>query len=97
VNITTAMRIEKNDDFRDRIYFLMTKAAVAKLNAESPTSADILVGQRILDGTEPVRPWVVATLTNSTIMAGAHQDDGSTIQDSDLEFQINSLWTAFSL
>lgn len=97
MTISQAMNIAQNSVFRDRIQYLMIKAAVANLNGETPSSATILLGQRILKGQENVSLWAIAAITNATIMAGAHQDDGSTIVDGDLEFTINSLWTAFSL
>lgn len=96
MNIQTAVRISKNDDFKDRVNYLIVKAAIANLNG-TPDPADIILGQRILDGLENLNTWVTATLTNPTFMAGAHDDTGNTILDSDLEFQVNSLWTAFKL
>jgi hypothetical protein len=75
----------------------MTKAALAKLNAQTPPQADIILGQRILDNAEPVQSWALAALANPSIAAGAHALDGSTIPESDLEFAVNSVWAAFSL
>lgn len=86
----------ENVDFRRRVRYLMTKAAVAKLNAETPTNADILLGQKILDQVEPVESWALAATTNASIAAGAHEPNGSTITESDLEFTVNSLWAAFA-
>lgn len=88
--------IAENADFQRRVRYLMTKAAIAVLNG-TPDSADVLLGQRILDGTEPVYQWALAVLTNSTIAAGAHAQDGSSIIEGDLEFAVNSLWPAFKL
>lgn len=82
--------------FQDRIEYLMVKAALAKLNASNPPQADILLGQRILDGVEPVHRWTLAVLCNPTIAAGAHVADGSTITEGDLEFAVNSVWSAFA-
>lgn len=82
---------------RQRIRYLMTKAALAKLAAATPSSADILLGQRILKSTESVDAWSLGAMTNPTIAAGAHQMDGSTILDADLEFAVNSLWPAMSM
>lgn len=79
-----------------RVQYLMVKAAVAKLNAANPSSADILLGQRILKGAEPLDQWCLGALTNPTIAAGAHAIDGSTIVEGDLEFSVNSLWDAFA-
>ena len=90
-------QMARNENFQRRIQYLMVKAALAKLNAETPSQADILLGQKILNGEEPLPIWTVAALTNPAIAAGAHALDGSTITDNDLEFSVNSLWAAFSL
>jgi hypothetical protein len=92
----TAVRIAYNDSFRDRVRYFMTKAAIAKLNAETPPNSDLILGQKVLDGGEPILAWSLGVLTNSSIMAGAHSDSGSTIPDNDIEFQINSIWSAFA-
>lgn len=84
------------ESFKMRIQYLMVKAAIAKLNAANPSSADILLGQKILDGKEEVSMWALGALTNPSIAAGAHSSDGSSIIDPDLEFAVNSLWPAFS-
>ena len=84
-------------DFQARIQYLMVKAALAKLNAQAPSQADILLGQSILDTRESPYVWALGALTNPSIAAGAHAEDGSTITDSDLEFAVNSLWVAFAL
>jgi hypothetical protein len=97
MDVFTASNIAKHPDFQDRVKYLMVKAAVAKLNAATPSNADILLGQRILDGGESVAQWALAVVTNATIAAGAHSVNGGTIVDSDLEFTVNSLWAAFSL
>src|SRR5574337_1240642 len=85
------------ESLRMRVRYLMTKAALAKLAAQAPSEADKLLGQKILDGAEPVDTWALAALANSSIAAGAHAEDGSTIIDNDLEFAVNSLWLAFSV
>lgn len=82
---------------RMRVRYLMVKAALAKLAAENPSAADKLLGQSILDSSEPLDAWALGALTNPSIAAGAHALDGSTIQDVDLEFAVNSLWAAFSI
>lgn len=89
-------QLARHNDFRARIEYLMVKAALAQL-ADSPTSADILLGQRILDGQETIHAWALGALTNATIAAGAHSESGDTITESDLEFAVNALWTAFGL
>lgn len=89
--------IAENGDFQKRVRYLMVKAALAKLSAAQPTETTKLLGQRILDGAEPVFLWSLAATTNATIAAGAHKEDGSTIVDGDLEFTINSFWAAFEV
>lgn len=86
----------RSEALRMRVQYLMTKAALAQL-AGTPGEADILLGQRILDGGEPLDSWALGALTNPTISAGAHAMDGSTITDGDLEFAVNSLWPAMAL
>lgn len=79
-----------------RVELLMIKAAIAKLNAEEPSAQDLLLGQRILDNQERIQSWALAVCTNPAIAAGAHAPDGSTITDNDMEFTVNSLWSAFA-
>lgn len=90
------MVIARDGKFLSRINYLVTKAAIAKLNAETPLAEDILLGQRILKGEENMSRWAVAAVTNPSIAAGAHTPSGDTITESDLEFTINSLWEAFA-
>lgn len=87
----------RSEALRMRVRYLTTKAALAKLAATEPSAADKLLGQSILDGKEPLDAWCLGALTNPSIAAGAHAADGSTIQDGDLEFAVNSLWTAFAV
>lgn len=96
MDILSLTGIAANGDFQRRVRYLMTKAALAQLAAQDPDPADVLLGQRILQGTEGVSQWALAAMTNSTIAAGLHASDGSTITDSDLEFTVNSLWAAFA-
>jgi len=88
--------IAENIDFQRRVKFLMTKAAIAQLNSETPSQQTVALGQRILRGAEPVTSWALAVVTNSTIASGNHTQSGSTIPEGDLEFVVNSLWLAFS-
>jgi hypothetical protein len=94
---TEIAQVALSGAFQRRIEYLMVKAAVAKLNAQTPPASDILLGQRILDGEERVQAWALAALTNPSIAAGAHDSDGTSILDADLEFAVNSTWAAFAL
>lgn len=80
--------------FQQRVNYLMVKASVAILNG-TPDAADILLGQRILDGGESVQTWAIAVLGDSGIAAGAHTGDGDTITDGTLETTVNAVWSAF--
>ncbi len=97
MNFFDLHRIATNGDFQARVRYLMVKAAVSKLNDEAPSDGAKLLGQRILDLTEPVLAWAIACTSNPAIAAGAHEPDGSTITDNDLEFTVNSLWDAFEV
>lgn len=87
----------RSEPLRMRIEYLMAKAALAQLSAQSPAAPDILLGQRILKRTEQVDSWALGALCNASIAAGAHAIDGSTITEGDLEFAVNSLWPAMAL
>lgn len=93
----TVVKIARCEAFYRRVEFFAIKAAIAKLNEETPEPADVLLAQSILDGMENMVIWSLAILTNPTIMAGAHDDDGKTIVDNDLEFTVNSIWSAFAV
>lgn len=93
---TDLANISRDGAFLARVEFLMVKAAIAKLNQETVTAEDTLLSQRILKSQERVQSWALATVTNPSISMGAHALDGSTIVDNDLEFTVNSLWTAFA-
>lgn len=97
MTVSTASKIARNYAFQNRVAHLMVKAAIAQLNGETPSAGDILLGQRILKGTESVLQWSIGVLTNATIMAGAHVEDGESIPDTDMEFAVNSLWPAFAV
>ncbi len=88
--------IARNSDFQLRVNLLTVKAALANLAAAQPTPGTVLLAQRILKGEEWVERWAMACVTNPSISAGAHEADGSSILDGDLEFTVNSFWNAFA-
>ena len=92
-------KIANDPDFQKRVEYYMTRKAlaVAESVAPLPDGNDNTLIQRILRNQENVRLWAVAACTNSTIAAGTHAGDGSTVIDGDLEFQINSQWNAFKV
>lgn len=91
--------IARNSDFQLRVNLLTVKAALAQLAPAEvpPTPGSVLLAQRILKGEEPVERWAMSCVTNPSIAAGAHAEDGSTIADADLEFTVNSFWNAFAV
>lgn len=89
-------QMARHEVLQRRVEYLMVKAALAKLNAQAPSEADVLLGQRILDGAERPFVWTLGALTNVSIAAGLHEPDGSTITEGDLEFAVNSMWSAFA-
>jgi hypothetical protein len=98
--MATAIQMAKiaNDaDFQKRCEFFMSRKAlaVAAQTEPSPDASDYALIQRILRGTESSRQWALAACTNATIASGTHAGDGSTISDSDLEYQIYQQWTAY--
>lgn len=96
MNILQAANISNGVMFQMRVGAYMVKSAVAILNG-TPDSADTLLGQRILKGQESVQRWALGVATVDSILAGAHDGDGSSIQDSDIATQVAALWSAFKV
>jgi hypothetical protein len=97
--MATAIQMAKiaiDTDFLKRVEYFMSRKALA-VAAGTPDTNDQALIQKVLDGQESVRSWSIAAVTNATIASGTHAGDGSTIPDNDLEFQINTQWTAFKV
>lgn len=92
-------KIANDPDFQKRVEYYMTRKAlaVAEDTDPAPDPNDEALIQKILRGNESVRLWSVAACTNATIASGTHAGDGSTISDSDLEYQVFSQWAAFKV
>ncbi|MCP5197646.1 MAG: hypothetical protein H6974_12820 [Gammaproteobacteria bacterium] len=88
--------IARQVTFQERVRYYMIEKSLLVL-AASPDSADTLLGQKVLDLEESVLAWSLATLTNPSIAAGAHAEDGSTITDGDLQFAVHAQWDAFKV
>ena len=97
MNQLALANIARNSDFQLRINLLTVKAALANLAAAQPSAGTVLLAQRILKGDERVERWAMSCVTNPSIAAGAHEPDGSSIADADLEFAVNSFWNAFAV
>jgi hypothetical protein len=99
MTVFEAYQLSTNGDFQAKVRHLMFKAAIANINSGSPTQPTILLGQRILDGIEPVAPWAIAVCTQPAVKDAANSvlPAGNGITDTALETVVNSLWTAFTL
>lgn len=100
--MATAIQMSKiaNDpDFQKRVEYYMTRKALAVAVDTDPVpdNNDMALIQKILRGNESVRLWAVAACTNATIATGTHAGDGSTISDSDLEYQVYQQWASFKI
>lgn len=94
MDILTATQIGAAAEFQSRVRFALIKSAVSKLSG-TPSGAETLLGQRILDEREPVGPWITATLANADILAGAHTLPGNSITDGQIDTAIAALWPVF--
>jgi len=86
----------KNEEFRDKITFYLVKASIAVMAEASTTEHHIKrvdFAQQILHTGFVLEAYFIGVMTNATIKA--HIDAG-TSYDSDLEFVVNSLFTAFA-
>lgn len=95
----TMATIANNPNFQRRVEYYMTRKALAVTGQTDPVPSpnDMALVQKILRGAESVRLWAVAACTNYSIATGTHEEDGSTISDSDLEYQVNQQWAAFKV
>lgn len=96
MNYFQAAQIARANDFRARMRALMTRLAVERINAAAPDSPELLLAQRILKGGEDEVIWGLAVVTQTSIIEGAHKEDGSTIQDSEIDDAQKVLWAAFA-
>lgn len=96
MNYFEAAQIARANDFRARMRALMTRLAVERIGNAADGSPDLLLAQRILKGGEDEVIWGLAVVTQAKIIEGAHKEDGSTIQDSEIDNAQKVLWAAFA-
>jgi hypothetical protein len=91
-------QLSSTGDFQAKIKALMVKATIAKIGSGNPASPDLILGQKILDGTEPVAPWALAVCTQAGVADAANSvlPAGNGLTDNGLETIVISIWTAFS-
>ena len=86
----------KDTSFKEKVHFYMVKAAIAVM-AEAATvdfhekRVDLAI--RILRGSFSIEAYALGVMTNTTVKG--HIDAG-TSYDNDLEFVVNSLFTAYA-
>lgn len=88
--------IARQDEFQKRVGYALVGQALSKLSG-TPTSPDILLGQRVLKAEENILQWCLGVVSDATIAAGAHNESGSTITDPQITGAIASIWDRFAL
>ena len=90
----------RNSHFQGRIKHFMEKAAIAVMAEAIATPGHterLAYAATVLDGTAQVIEYTVAVLTNSTVLAAVGTDgDTASVTDADLEFTVNSMFSAFA-
>ena len=85
-----------DQDFQDKIRFFMVKAAIsvmAEINTTDFHTERAAYAIKILSGTASVDAYALGVSANDTVKA---KIDAETDYDSDLEFVVNSLFTAYA-
>lgn len=103
VTSAQGFQIANEQSFQHRVQFFLTKAAVAVMAEANTTpghAARLTYAGKVLDGIAAILPVAVAAVTNSTIQSeaniGTPADGGYAISDGDLEFTVNSLFSALA-
>lgn len=96
-----AAQVSQQTGFQNRTKFFMQKAAIAVMNEASSVAGHsfrVAYAARVLDGSASRGEYAIAVLSNSTLQAAGTTDPltGNGITDSDLEFTVNSTFSAFA-
>ena len=97
-NVSSDVMNGLNDRFLRRVDFFMKKAAVAILAEVVATAGHterVAYAKLVLDGTASVREFATGVGTNTTVATVIVGGD-ETVTDSDLEFTVNSLFSAYA-
>lgn len=89
-----SMWVAKDQVFQSRVKYFLVKAAVsvmAEANTVDGHAQRVAYAGKVLDGTANVEQVAVAVMTNSTVAA-----NGYAAPDGDLEFVVNSMFSALS-
>ena len=91
--------IAGQQDFQNRVGIAMNSAAVAVYYEASTVTghaARAAYANKVLNGTYNLAAATLAVLVNSTIMAEATTTPPNSIADTDIQFQVNSIWNALA-
>lgn len=93
-------QIATQPDFQNRVAFAMNSAAVSVYNEAGSTTGHVaraLYATKVLTGQYSLSAACLGVLVNSTIQGEAVQNTvGNAIPDSDIQFQVNSIWNALA-
>lgn len=93
-------QVAKQADFQARVAYALNVAAVAAYNEAGTVAghaARAAYATKVLNGQADIPAVALAVLTNSTIAAEANSAAaGNSIPDSDIQFSINSLFSALA-
>jgi len=85
-----------DQDFQDKVRFYVVKAAIAVMTEASTVdfhTERVAYATKVLNNTASISAYALGVSTNPTIKA---KIDAGTDYDADLEFVVNSLFTAFA-
>jgi hypothetical protein len=87
--------------FQRRVQYAVSVAAIAVYNEDSATTGHVArkaFASQVIGGNLNINQVAFLVLTNSTIAAEATMTGtpGANIPDSDIQFAVNSLWSAFA-
>lgn len=86
-------------DLQNRVGIAMSSAAVAIYNESNTVTghtARAAYATKVLNGNYNLPAVCLAVLINSTIQSEAQNIAGNNILDSDIQFQVNSIWNALA-
>jgi hypothetical protein len=95
-----AYTVAGQEVFQSRVKFFMQKASIAVMSEAGTTAGHgqrVNLASKILGGLSNPFEYALAVLSNSTLFAEGTVANGTNgISDSDLEFAINSMFSAFA-
>lgn len=102
ISYQEVFEVAQQPGIQARVKALMQKAAIAVMNEAGSTAGHtqrVAFAGLVLNGQASVLQYTIGVLTNSTIMAEADTNGvtgGNSIPDNDLEFAVNSAYSAYA-